>query len=470
MASRRSCEGKNGASVAVVADPKHEYTRLLIASQPGRWAPAAPRTTSSSAPALLRVRELVVSFPRPTRIGELFSRGDRSFRAVDNVTFEVRAGESFAIVGESGSGKSTIARAIIGLVRPSGGTLQCNGQDVTALSGDALRRFRRSVQMIFQSPYDSLNPRLPIGETIAEPMIRHGLFKPAAARHKAAELLEMVELSPDLAHRRPHAIAFETGLSIADRVGVSEMSVIRFIRSLGYRNLRDLKNATRGKISGDHPDVDNAMERFQVHHDGLAESLKLELKAVVKAYELTGTKEWAGAVDLLATRRTVFVCGFQASKGLALDFANRLKYARPGVHFAEGTAGTFSEVLQAPAKESCLVLFDTIAYARKSMMLARKAQEKKLPIVIVTDMFSHWAHDFTDLVLEGHTYVKTFWDSSASISVIVNLLINSVATKLGRKAEDNFREMVEYGDYFEEFEKVRETLKRGRVKKVTGDR
>ncbi|WP_368412929.1 MurR/RpiR family transcriptional regulator [Dongia sp.] len=261
------------------------------------------------------------------------------------------------------------------------------------------------------------------------------------------------------------AIAFETGLSIAGRVGVSEMSVIRFIRSLGYRNLRDLKNAIRGKNGSDHPDVDNALERFRVRHDGLAESLELELQAVIQAYELAGTKKWAGAVNLLVERNSVFVCGFQASKGLALDFANRLKYARPGVRFAEGTAGTFSEVLQSPAKESCLVLVDTIAYARKSMMLARKAREKNLPIVVVTDMFSHWAHDFTDLVLEGHTYVKTFWDSSASISVILNLLINSVATKLGRKAEDNFREMVEYGHYFEEFEKVRDTLTRGRVKK-----
>jgi hypothetical protein len=83
------------------------------------------------------------------------------------------------------------------------------------------------------------------------------------------------------------------------------------------------------------------------------------------------------------------------------------------------------------------------------------------PALVVTDMFSHWAHEFTDLVLEGHTHVNTFWDSSASLSIILNLLINSTAAKLGKKAEAQFERMLEYGDHFQEFEKVRETLRRG---------
>jgi DNA-binding MurR/RpiR family transcriptional regulator len=260
------------------------------------------------------------------------------------------------------------------------------------------------------------------------------------------------------------AIPFETGASIAEKAGVSEMTVLRFIRSLGFANLKALKDQLRGRAPGENPAVDDALERFRVRHDDLDhlhESLQLELGAVAKAYELVGTERWPRIVELLAGRQTIYVTGFQASKGLAMDFANRLKYARPGVRFAEGTAGTFSEVLESDGGTSCLVLVDTIAYARKSLLLARKCKERRIPLVIVTDLFSHWAYEFTDLVLEGHTHVNTFWDSSASLSIILNLLINSTAARLGRKAQAQFERMLEYGDHFQEFEKVRETLRRG---------
>jgi DNA-binding MurR/RpiR family transcriptional regulator len=260
------------------------------------------------------------------------------------------------------------------------------------------------------------------------------------------------------------AIPFETGASIAEKAGVSEMTVLRFIRSLGFANLKALKDQLRTRAPGENPAVDDALDRFRVRHDGLDhlhESLQLELNAVATAYELVGTERWPRIVELLADRRAIYVTGFQASKGLAMDFANRLKYTRPGVRFAEGTAGTFSEVLESDSSASCLVLVDTIAYARKSLLLARKCKERRIPMVIVTDMFSHWAHEFTDLVLEGHTHVNTFWDSSASLSIILNLLINSTAARLGRKAEAQFERMLEYGDHFQEFEKVRETLRRG---------
>ena len=259
-------------------------------------------------------------------------------------------------------------------------------------------------------------------------------------------------------------ISFETGASIAEKAGVSEMSVLRFIRSLGFANLKALKDQLRMRLPGENPAVDDALDRFRVRHDDLdhlQQSLQLELRAVANAYELVATERWPKIVELLANRETIYVTGFQASKGLAMDFANRLKYARPGVRFAEGMAGTFSEVLESDGSRSCLILVDTIAYARKSLMLARKCRERKIPLVAVTDMFSHWAHEFTDFVLEGHTHVNTFWDSSASLSIILNLLINSTAARLGKKAEAQFERMLEYGDHFQEFEKVRETLRRG---------
>lgn len=248
-------------------------------------------------------------------------------------------------------------------------------------------------------------------------------------------------------------IPFETGASIASKTGVSEMSVIRFIRGLGYASLKELKDDLRN--ADDDRSIDDFLDRFRVRRDDMGDlhdSLELEMRAVVEAYELAAGARWEAIVDLLATRSKVYVVGFQASKGVALDFANRLKYARPGVRFAEGAAGVYSEVLESDADQACLVLVDTLAYARKGTLLARRAQEMGLPMVIVTDRFSNWGYAFTDHVLQGHTHVRCFWDSPASLSIILNLLINAVAIKLGKSAEDRFERMKDLGRYFREFE------------------
>jgi DNA-binding MurR/RpiR family transcriptional regulator len=250
-------------------------------------------------------------------------------------------------------------------------------------------------------------------------------------------------------------IPYETGAVIAAKTGVSEMSVIRFIRSLGYASLKELKDELRSAGGGNEGSVDDALERFHVRRDGMGElesSLELELRAVIEAYRLTTLERWSAAVDLLTRRRQVHVVGFQASKGLALDFATRLKYARAGVRFAEGNSGVYSEILESDPVEACLVLVDTVAYARKGLLLARRARDMKIPLIIVTDRFSNWAYEFTELVLQGSTHVKAFWDSTASLSIILNLLINSVAGRLGEEALQRFKLMKELGSHFREFE------------------
>lgn len=252
-------------------------------------------------------------------------------------------------------------------------------------------------------------------------------------------------------------LPFETGAAIAQKTGVSEMTVIRFVRRLGYASLRDFKEALRASAPSGENVLDDALERFRLRGGGvgdLDESLELELRAVVEAYELTRLDRWRQAVDLIGASPRLFVTGFQGSKGLALDFATRLKYAREGVRFAEGASGVYSEVLESPPDETCLVLIDTAAYARRGVLLARKARELKLPLVVVTDRYSNWAYEFTDLVLQGSTAVRTFWDSSASLSVILNLLINAVANARGDAAAKRFETMRELGRHFREFEQM----------------
>lgn len=259
----------------------------------------------------------------------------------------------------------------------------------------------------------------------------------------AAYILDNVQILP-----------FETGSSIAQAVGVSEMTVTRFVRGLGFENLRDLKKRLRVAVTEKDSEIDDYMARFQMREGRqlmLQESLRLELDAIVKAYALTTSEVWDEAASLLVKARTIYVVGFQASKGLALDFASRLLWARSNVIFIDNASGTFGEIINADPKQSAVVLVDTASYATRGIKLVEKLKSMDMPLVIVTDKFSHWAFAYTRFVFEAHTHVKTFWDSTASLSVVLNLLIDAVATKLGPKAKRNFAMMSDMGNLFGEF-------------------
>jgi len=257
--------------------------------------------------------------------------------------------------------------------------------------------------------------------------------------------------------KNQHLLPFETGASLAQTIGVSEMTVSRFVRSLGFAGLRDLKERLRGAVQNDNSTVDDIHDRFRVRGgepESLKESLELELDAVRKAYALAGSELWAEAVAELVKRETVFVVGFQASQGLALDFASRLLYARPGVFHIDNNTGIYTEILTADPKKSLLVYIDTAAYATRGLKLLDRVKQVGLPTVIVTDRFSHWAFAHTKHVFEGHTHVQTFWDSTAALSVILNLLTDAVATRLGAKAKKRFEVMRDLGRHFDEFMRV----------------
>jgi len=150
---------------------------------------------------LLDVRDLRKHFP--IRRG-LFSRVSGHVKAVDGVSFTVGKGETLGLVGESGCGKTTTGRAILRLVEPSGGRVLFDGTDVTALGRGDLRALRRRMQVVFQDPYSSLNPRLTVGSMVGEALTIHGLARGGAVRERVAELLSTVGLSPDHARRYPH--------------------------------------------------------------------------------------------------------------------------------------------------------------------------------------------------------------------------------------------------------------------------
>lgn len=151
--------------------------------------------------AVLKVENLKVHFPVK---GGVFSK-KQVVKAVDGVSFEIYPKETFGLVGESGCGKSTTGRAIVKLYEPTAGTIYYQGEDVTKIKGSAKASFRRNVQMIFQDPYASLNPRMTVGEIIREPMDIHHILKTKEEREaRVRELLDIVGLKPDHIRRYPH--------------------------------------------------------------------------------------------------------------------------------------------------------------------------------------------------------------------------------------------------------------------------
>jgi oligopeptide transport system ATP-binding protein len=172
---------------------------------------------------LLDVKELRKSYRRSAGA---FSRDGQGahFTAVDGVSFSVEAGETFAIVGESGCGKTTLARMLLRLIEPDSGGLLFGGQDLLALGGEKLRQQRRQMQMIFQDPFASLNPRMRVGEIVAEPLAIHEPeLSGTERRDQAAAMLKRVGLTEDAMKRYPHE--FSGGQR--QRIGIARALILR---------------------------------------------------------------------------------------------------------------------------------------------------------------------------------------------------------------------------------------------------
>jgi oligopeptide transport system ATP-binding protein len=166
---------------------------------------AAPRGPGARGDVILEVRNLVKHFP----VGGGFLGGKPALvKAVDGVSFSIRRGETLGLVGESGCGKTTTGRCILQLERPTSGQIVFEGRDLIALSNTELRKVRRRMQVIFQDPYSSLNPRMTVGQIIAEPLAVHGIVPDRAARAaRVQELLLHAGLLPAMAERYPHQLS-----------------------------------------------------------------------------------------------------------------------------------------------------------------------------------------------------------------------------------------------------------------------
>jgi peptide/nickel transport system ATP-binding protein len=215
----------------VLVRPRDAYTRTLIAAAPSlttdqpslveaRARPDAEitRTERNGATAIIEASGLVKTFALPRAAG-----GDGVVRAVDGVDVRVERGRTLALVGESGSGKSTTARLLLRLVDPTAGTIRFDGTDVTTLHGRPLRALRRRMQLVYQNPYTSLNPRFTVAQLVADPLRSFGLGTRRQRRRQAAELLDLVALPASALDRK----AFELSGGQRQRVAIARALALR---------------------------------------------------------------------------------------------------------------------------------------------------------------------------------------------------------------------------------------------------
>lgn len=284
----------------------------------------------------------------------------------------------------------------------------------------------------------------------------HGWLEGSSVRQRLSECLEHATASgkalANFMLANISKLPFETSASVSKKVGVSELTVGRFCRSIGYSSFKELKENLKDDISDSPWLIGDRLRDFQARSTKgtaeIARSLELEIAAIVRVYELVGTEAWNRAVKRIARAPRVFIVGFQTERGLGDMFAHLLRYLRDDVYVVDLAAGNFAEVLLTKAEGRALVMVDTRRYSHQSRLLAQRAHEAKIPVTLITDLFCDWAETYADEVFAVPTEFNLCWDSTVAMASLMQLMLNSVFTELGPSVEGRLNSIAGLYDSF----------------------
>ena len=247
-------------------------------------------------------------------------------------------------------------------------------------------------------------------------------------------------------------LPFETAASLAAKVAVSEPTVGRFCRAIGYDGFKDLKKNLRSDM-GDQPwlikdRLRDLQERTKAGEDQLTRGLELEMAALVAVYETAHTPEWERVVKRLATVGSVFIAGFQTERGIAQVFAHQLQYLRDKVQLLDLASGNFADMLASQDKDTALVIFEARRYSQSALLLADEAKAAGIPVTLITDPYCDWGHKVADEIFVVPTSFNLFWESTAQMASLANLLVNVLFLELGPQVEERMNKIARlYGKF-----------------------
>ncbi|MET0535431.1 MAG: MurR/RpiR family transcriptional regulator [Steroidobacter sp.] len=246
----------------------------------------------------------------------------------------------------------------------------------------------------------------------------------------------------------------ETAASLAQKLNVSAVTVGRFCRLLGYKHFRAIKEEMRKNPSAAPWLVGAQLAQFVDNYgeaDQVRRGMDLEVAALAEVYGMVDTPPWKAVTQLLVRSELVQVAGFQTERGLALLLANLLQYVREGVEMVDTSAGNFADVFARKSKSRCLVLLDMRRYSRQSYLLAERAAQESIPLVIITDKYCDWGRRFTPHVFALPSESGQFWSSSVPMTCFINLLVTSVVARSGKAVEQHLEKMSSLFDHFTGF-------------------
>jgi DNA-binding MurR/RpiR family transcriptional regulator len=279
-----------------------------------------------------------------------------------------------------------------------------------------------------------------------------------AARERVTNARNLSKAESEVAlwvERNFDNLPFETAADLASGAGVSEMTVGRFVRRLGYANFKAFKAAVNSEFRKSGEDASSPRASRIAIPEGtgseLDAQLQLELDAIIEVYQMVDTDQWRAALEVVDAAEHVNVTGFQGVKGMATDFATRLKYVRPGVRFADGRSGNWSELFIENPATSCVIMIEVVPYAHEAVKIADMCLRRDIPLIMITDRYSTWPRQYTPHVLSVATSTKAFLDSTSGISALLGLFLNGITARVGSAAQQRLAAMRELSAHFNPF-------------------